>query len=99
MIVKIHELTKTNLLGSRQTAETIREIILQHIQKGEKITLDFENISLITQGFADELIGILVRAFGIEFVKSNIKIVNATENIRKMLNTVAHYSKNLIPNP
>lgn len=48
MVVKIHELTKTNLLGSRQTAETIREIILQHIQKGEKITLDFENISLIT---------------------------------------------------
>lgn len=99
MTVKIYNLTKTNFLGSRQTAEVIREIILQHIQKGEKVTVDFENINLITQGFADELIGILVRAFGINFIKSNIKIVNTTENVRKMLNIVVQYSKNPTPNP
>ncbi len=93
--IVIHDIVQSNLAGSRQSAEIIRETAYQHIQMGRKVILDFENIDLITQGFADELIGIFVRAFGVDFVKSNISVVNANKTIRKILNVVVSYSKQL----
>jgi hypothetical protein len=36
--------------------------------------------------FADEIVGIFARAFGKEWVKENIRVVNANENIRLILN-------------
>ncbi len=93
--IVIYDIVRSNLVGSRYYAEIIRETIYQHIQMGKKIVLDFENIDLITQSFADELIGILVRAFGVDFVKANISVINANKTIRKILNVVVSYSRQL----
>lgn len=92
--IKIYKITQDTLAGSRYNGEIIRKLTYNEIQKGNKIILDFENINLITQGFADEIIGIFVRAFGVNFVKNNISVINANENIRRILNTVISYSKN-----
>ncbi len=91
----IHDIVRNNFAGSRHYAEIIRETVYQHIQKGRRVVLDFENIDLITQSFADELIGILVRAFGVDFVKANISVINANKTIRKILNVVVSYSRQL----
>lgn len=93
--IVIYDIVQSNLAGSRYYAEIIRETIYQHIQMGKKVVLDFENIDLITQSFADELIGILVRAFGVDFVKANISVINANKTIRKILNVVVSYSRQL----
>jgi hypothetical protein len=79
--------------GSRKNGEKIREEIISKLKKENGIMLDFTDISIITQSFADEIIGILTRINGVTFIKENIKINNANTQIKSMLNYVVKYSK------
>lgn len=78
-------------LGARETGLLVRQIIEKKIDNNV-ITLDFEGIESVTQGFADELIGVLIRKRGADFVISRIRIVNVAPFIRSVLNFVASYS-------
>jgi hypothetical protein len=60
------------------------------------ITLDFEGIELIAQGTGDEIVGVLVRKNGLDFVKNKVKVINANNFIRGTLNWVVSYSKKMI---
>lgn len=92
-VVKVYPFVQSSLAGSRQAGEKVREEVCKAIEEGYKVVIDFEGINLITQGFGDEVIGILVRAFGVDFVKENISLTNANENIKLILNAVVSYSK------
>jgi len=59
------------------------------------VVLDFEDITLITQGFGDELVGVFTRMFGVDFVKRHIRVVNACEFVRGTLNWCVSYSKKM----
>ena len=59
------------------------------------VVLDFEGITLITQGFGDELVGVFTRMFGVGFVKRHIRVVNACEFVRGTLNWCVSYSKKM----
>jgi len=65
------------------------------IENDTIVVLDFEGITLITQGFGDELVGVFTRMFGVDFVKRHIKVVNANEFNRGTLNWVISYSKKM----
>ncbi len=80
-------------IGSRAPGETIRKKIKKEIDAGGKVTLDFGGVEQITQSFADEMIGILVRAFGIEYIQKKLLLVNENEDIKNTLNFVISYSK------
>ncbi|WP_456451638.1 STAS-like domain-containing protein [Hydrogenimonas sp.] len=83
-----------DFVGSRQIGEAVRERIEQDLEKGvDRITIDFAGVRSITQSFADEVIGILIRKFGSDYVRSRVFIVNHNEDIRATLNFVAAYSK------
>lgn len=82
-----------DFLGSRGAGEIIRLKIDEILLNNQNVILNFDKIEGITQSFADEIIGIQVRANGIQFVKDRINVQNANENIRKMLNFVITYSK------
>lgn len=47
---------------------------------------------MITQSFADEIIGILVRLNGAKYVATNIRLVNANKDIIETINFVIKYS-------
>ncbi|WP_187648270.1 STAS-like domain-containing protein [Nitrosophilus labii] len=79
--------------GSRGSGEIIRKKIKPILDEGDKVTLDFVGINGITQSFADEIFGIFIRAFGVGYIKDKLLIVNANENIRKIINFVVSYSK------
>jgi hypothetical protein len=40
----------------------------------------------ITHSFGDEIVGIFARAFGKEWIKRNVRVINANENVRSILN-------------
>ena len=84
-----------DFIGSRQTGEKIRKNMELFFDKKESVTLDFVNVRSITQSFTDEVIGIFVRAYGIDFIKKNVRIVNYNEDIRQTFNYVASYSKRM----
>jgi len=93
MIIKVRDFVDTTFVGSRFSGEKIRVLIEDVLQKENKIFLDFEDIENVTQSFADEVIGILIRAYGFDLIKEKIKLINANEKIRLIFNWVANYSK------
>jgi len=96
VVVIVVVVIKMDMVGSRISGEILRNIIFSIITKEKKkVVLDFEGIRIITHSFADEVIGIFVREFGINFVKENIRVVNTSENIRKILNSVVNYSQKI----
>ena len=92
-IVMSNEFPGLDFLGSRNAGEIIREKMDEIIAKKKLIILDFNGILSISQSFGDEIIGIYVRAFGVEHIKNNIEILNANDEIREILNFVVKYSK------
>jgi hypothetical protein len=86
-VIRLWDLFGSDFLGLRVEGEVVREKIEDIVMKrGGKVVLDFEGVKGITHCFADEVVGIFTRAFGKEWVKENISVVNANENVRGMLN-------------
>lgn len=81
-------------IGSREAGEKIRAEMDERYRNGdESVTLDFLGIEDITQSFADELVGIYARSFGLDFVRNKIKLNNANQSIKDTFNFVCSYSK------
>jgi len=72
--------------GTRQTGEMLRnEIINLHKQSGKKIILDFQGISVISSGFADELIGKLMVELGLFECAKNFQTKNMAPTVRMIV--------------
>ncbi|GMT49472.1 MAG: hypothetical protein IEMM0008_1011 [bacterium] len=84
-----------DFIGSRYAGELIRELMEEAFKLNQSVVLDFEHIEMITQSFADEIIGLFVREHGKDFVKDHIKIIHAKIEIRTILNLVVRYSSKL----
>jgi hypothetical protein len=87
VVINLAEMFDYSFLGARYDGEQVRkledEIILQN---KKKVVLNCEGITGMGHGFADEIVGIYARAFGVDFIKENIRIVNAIEVVRSLLN-------------
>ena len=80
--------------GSRASGEPIRKKIKREIEAGEYVTLDFSGIEGISHSFADEIVGIIVRAYGVGFIqKGNLRLNNASDDIKSLLNLVIKESR------
>jgi len=76
-----------DFLGSRYDGEQVRKLEDELILKyGHKVVLNFEGIKGITQSFGDEVAGIYARAFGVDFVKQNIRAINMNKTVKLILN-------------
>ena len=51
----------------------------------QSLTLDFEGIETITQGFFQELLLPLVAEFGADFLKSNLQIANVNPDVEEII--------------
>jgi hypothetical protein len=86
-VIKLWDIFECDFLGFRVEGEVVREKMEEIIMKEGKIAvLDFEGVRGIAHTFADEIVGIFTRAFGKEWVKRNVRVINANENVRFMLN-------------
>ena len=87
MILKMNEMFEGfDFLGARHSAEQVRLRVIEEVNRGEKVVLDFEGIRLVSHSFADELFGLLVLYSGIPYIKENISLQNARESIKSMAN-------------
>ncbi len=86
-VIKLWDLFECDFLGLRVEGEVVREKMEEAIMKeGKVVVLDFEGVRGITHTFADEIVGIFTRAFGKEWLKRNVRVINANENVRFILN-------------
>ena len=106
IVIKVRELFPELLaedpsfdsLTMRESGLRVRIEIEKALEKEKDaiVILDFQGLELITQGFADEIVGVLIRKRGLSFVKERIKAININEFIRGTLNWVASYSKKMV---
>ncbi len=80
-------------LSTRENGLLLRKEIEKLLEKNQYVVLNFEGINLITQSFADEVLGVLIRKNGIDFVRSKIKIKNASDFVKTIIKFVISYSK------
>lgn len=93
-VVRIQDfLDDGNFAGSRESGLKVRIDIERKLVGQNGITLDFAGVDMITQSFGDEILGILTRNKGIDFIKENIRLVNHNDNIKEILNYVVKYSQ------
>lgn len=84
-----------SFIGTRPSGEIIRKRIDDTIVAGKKAIIDFDGIDGITQSFGDEIIGIYVRFFGVDYIKKNIQAINYNDEIKTILNWVVNYSNEM----
>lgn len=93
MVINIkNETGGFDFIGSRGAGEIIRQKMKPALDRGESVTLDFSGVEQVTQSFIDEFFGIFVRAFGINYIKGKVYLVNETQGTKETINYVIKYS-------
>lgn len=85
--IKIKEISG-NKLNSRYEGKQLRNIILNKSSTSIRLTLDFEGVQSISQGFADECFGIIVKDIGLKRFREVFNIINIQNNVRDVIRYV-----------
>ena len=68
---------ESNGTGTRKSAEKMRNIVVNCLKENyNTVTLDFQNVSMLSSSYADELIGKLIALFGFSNFMEHIVISN-----------------------
>jgi len=78
--------SKESGVGTRKSGEKIRnEVLNLNKQTGKIITLNFDNLNIISSSFADELIGKLVSEYGFYTFNNVFKLKNMNVNVQSIV--------------
>jgi hypothetical protein len=88
-----------NIAVSTSDGETVFSELSKHLKEKETISLDFENISILTTAFLNAAIGQLYsgKTYPNNFLNEHLKIINRAKeyyqnkkNLEESVNTVFH---------
>ncbi|GKU81186.1 STAS-like domain-containing protein [Niallia sp. NCCP-28] len=84
---------------SMSKGNDLYEVIIQHIKKGQEITLDFENVEMYASLFFNTSIGRLLKDFKPNELSNKVKFVNLTpvgkDLLRRSIRNSAEYFSNV----
>jgi hypothetical protein len=72
-------------LSSTKLASELRNSILEEINLGFNVEIDFKDVRSVTNGWARNLIGVIAKERGSDFVKDHILLTNMNKSIRKTM--------------
>lgn len=72
-------------LGTRDLGAKIRLSIQEEIEKNDKVFLDFQDVNVITNSFANECFGKLRQTISTETFKSKIAFINTNDFIQRVI--------------
>jgi hypothetical protein len=70
-------------LSSTKLAYQFYQDILEEIDLGFNIEIDFKDVRSLSPGWIRNAFGIMIKNHGEEFFKNHIKIINANKNIKE----------------
>lgn len=88
MILKISEFGKS--VGTRNLAKEIRKQLESAAKNGEKVIIDFTDVDIISNAFADELIGVFIRHNGVDKLKAICKFKGTNTEVKAVLTQVIY---------
>lgn len=81
--IKFKELGKS--LGTRSLGAKIRLSILKKIEENDKLFLDFDEVNVVSNSFANECFGKLREAMPNDVFKSKIAFINTNDFIQRVI--------------
>jgi len=72
-------------LSSTKKATELRQNILEEISLGFNVELEFKDVRSITNGWARNLLGIIFKEKGKDFLKKHIILTNMSTSVRTTL--------------
>ena len=72
-------------LSSTKKAFELHKSILEEISLGFNVELDFKDVRSITNGWARNVIGVIAKTKGEDFIKNHILISNMSKSVRKTM--------------
>jgi hypothetical protein len=72
-------------LSTRVAGASMRKIIIQSLEKNEKVIFDFSNVEIVSNSFADECFAKLVLNFDLPMVKEHTTFQNASPFIKAVI--------------
>lgn len=72
-------------LSSTKLATELRKSILEEIDLGFNVEIDFKGVRTVTNGWARNALGLIVRDNGDKFFKDHILISNLGKSVRKSI--------------
>ncbi|MDA8337026.1 MAG: STAS-like domain-containing protein [Peptococcaceae bacterium] len=89
--LKLIDMFGANDIGSRHSGRILREKIEAVLGNSNIVLLDFDGINLVTQGFIDEALGVIIRRMGPAF-QGRVHFKNCNELVQTVITMVATYS-------
>ncbi len=81
VVKSITDLKTPQPCHGKNLANLARECFVNH----QILTVDFDGVETVTQGFSHELFLPLVAEFGADFLRSNLKVANVTPDIEAII--------------
>ena len=81
---EIKDMYGTDLSSTKLAAE-LRKSILEEISLGFNVEIDFKDVRSITNGWARNLIGVIAKNKGEDFVKNHILLTNMSKDVRNTI--------------
>lgn len=72
-------------LSSTKLATELKQSVLDDIDLGFNVEIDFKDVRSITNGWGRNLIGKIAKEKGTDFVKQHILLSNMNKNVRRNL--------------
>ena len=72
-------------LSSTKLAGEVRHSILEEINLGFNVEIDFKDVRSITNGWARNVIGVIAKEKGEDFIKNHILLTNMSRGVRKTI--------------
>jgi hypothetical protein len=76
------------LLVTRDQGEPIRNLLMDLLQKHEKVTVDLDGVEAYTPSFIDEVLGKCLAAIGSGEFRRRVRLVASSPEVRKLTNLV-----------
>ena len=73
----------SDALGTRQLGGRVREMLLPLIESNDKVVLDFEGVSVVSNSFADECLAKLLLVIPFEELKRRTTFVSVNDFARR----------------
>ena len=72
-------------LGTRNLGVKIRQLILKKMELSEKVFLDFNEVDIVTNSFADECFSKLRKSVTAEEFRAKIAFINTNDFVQRVI--------------
>lgn len=89
MSIKIH--IKDSDLASRHSAATLRACVERQLRSGKSVLLDLSVVQSVSESYADELLGVLIEHYSLQWVFSRLKVIGAKPAVVRSITSSIRY--------